>query len=147
MRQPEQRSAYFADLEAGQDWGIHHWTLTPQFARGWSEVTGDDFPVYHDSAETRAVYGAPLAPPGIAFIFLTEAIQALMPNRAPGGVHVRQALRFLAPIHVGDTLGTTLTIVRKYLKRERKYVEMQTVTRNQRGKRVLEGFRVTLWAA
>jgi 3-hydroxybutyryl-CoA dehydratase len=147
MMNQHQRSAYFADLEEGQDWGVHDWTLTPEFARGWSEVTGDDFPIYHDGADTQAVYGKPIAPPSIAFIFLTECIQALMPNRAPGGVHARQTLRFLAPIHVGDTLSTSLTVVRKYLKRERRYVELRSMTRNQRGEEVLEAFRVTIWAA
>lgn len=147
MDAPRGRSAYFADLAPGQDWGVHHWTLTADFARGWREITGDDFPIYHDGPQARAAYGAPIAPPSIAFIFLTEAIQALMPNRAPGGVHARQTLRFLAPIHVGDTLGTRLTVTGKYLKRERKYVEMETVTHNQHGEKVLEAFRVTIWAA
>jgi acyl dehydratase len=141
------RPAYFADLEAGQDWGAHQWTASEEFCKGWQTVTGDDFPIYHDSEEARAAYGRPILPPSIAFIFLTECIQALMANRAPGGVHARQTLRYFNPIHVGDTLSTHLRVTGKYIKRERKYVELESETFNQDGEKVLQAFRVTIWAA
>lgn len=147
MSMPAQRPAFFADLEPGQDWGVHAWTATEAFCEGWRTVTGDDFPIYRDGAETRATYGRPIVPPSIAFIYLTECIQGLMANRAPGGVHARQKLRFLSPIHVGDTLSTHLRVSSKYIKRDRKYVELDSETFNQDGVKVLEAHRVTIWAA
>lgn len=146
MTENEYRSAYFDDLELGQDWGSFTWAVTEEFCRGWQDVLGEETPDYAGIPDASE-YAGSIAPPSLALHYLTECIQMLMPNRAQGGVHARQALTFGVPARVGDLLTTRMIVTNKYIKRERKYVEMTTETRNQRGELVVEGFRVTIWAA
>jgi hypothetical protein len=120
------RPAFFDDLEPGQEWGVSTWIVAPDFCSTWEKVIGEKAPAY--GASGNVAY----APPSLAFIYLTECTQDLMPNRAQGGVHARQELTFGVPIKVGDHLSTRMTVSNKYIKRERRYVEITTETRNQK---------------
>jgi len=141
------RRAYFDDLEPGQIWGTNTWEATPEACTAWRRATGDDCPVYDDTESTRASsYKGPIVPPGLAFVYLSECIQDLLRDKPPGGVHAKQQLSFHEPVCPGDSLTTSLSVRNKYMKRGRKYVEFETETVNQHGKKVLTGLRTSIWA-
>lgn len=125
--------AYFDDFEPGQEWGSHEWTVTPEMCARWSRAfatpQSDDMP------------------PALAFVALSQCIQTLLREKPPGGVHARQKLVFHRRAKVGDTLTTSLSVRTKYFKRERRYVEFDTATRNQAGDLIFTGLRTTIWAA
>lgn len=139
--------AYFDDLQPGQEWGTADWQATPEACRAWRDATGDHSDIYEDGEVARkSVYGRPIVPPGLAFIYLSDCIQDLLREKPPGGVHAKQQLSFHLPVHPGDTLTTSLKVKDKYIKRERKYVEFETVTVNQHGQKVISGLRISIWA-
>jgi hypothetical protein len=123
----------FETVRIGQHFGSHAWQATPERAQHWQEAFGE-------SAGERL-------PAAFAFVYTSEAVLALMPPKAEGGIHAKQAFTFGAAVHVGDTLQTELFVHDKYLKRGRRYVELCTRTVNQHGAVVLEGLRTTIWAA
>lgn len=140
--------AYYDDLQPGQEWGTHTWVASPEICAAWQQATGDESPLYHDTEAARiSPYKRPIVPPSLAFVYLSQGIQELLREKPPGGVHQKQQLTFFAPAYVGDVLTTSLTVLEKYVKRERKYVVFRTVTVNQRGEKVLEGVRISIWAA
>jgi 3-hydroxybutyryl-CoA dehydratase len=55
----------------------------------------------------------------------------------PGFVYVGQELNFKGPVHIGDTITVTLTVVGK--KEEKGILMLETVVTNQDGKPVLQG--------
>jgi hypothetical protein len=129
--------AYFDDFEPGQTWGTDVWIASEEVCRKW----------------TASMKGSATAsqskrmPAALAQIAIAQSVQNLLREKPPGGVHVKQRLEFRAPIWIGDELTTELRIRNKYLKRERRYVEIETETRNQSGDVVLSGLRTTIWAA
>jgi hypothetical protein len=129
--------AYFDDFEPGQTWGTDVWIASEEVCRKW----------------TASMKGSATAsqskrmPAALAQIAIAQSVQNLLREKPPGGVHVKQHLEFRAPIWIGDELTTELRIRNKYLKRERRYVEIETETRNQSGDVVLTGLRTTIWAA
>lgn len=140
--------AYFDDFYAGQDWGVHTWTVASEIVAAWGQVTGDRSPLYQDCKEaSSSPYKGPIAPAALAFVYLSQGIQDLLREKPPGGVHAKQELTFFAPVRAGDVLTTSLKVREKYVKRERKYVVFETTTLNQRGEKVLEGVRTSIWAA
>jgi hypothetical protein len=140
------RAARFDDLEIGQDWGVHPWTASPGFCAEWSRITGDSSWTYVASPRTLAHFGGALIPPGLAFVFVAEAIKALMPGRPAGGVHAKQQFTHLAHMRQGETFSTGLCIADKFVKRGRYFVESVTSTRDATGRLLLMGTRLVVWA-
>jgi hypothetical protein len=122
----------FATVQVGQHFGAHAWQATPELAQRWRQAFGEP--------------AGPRLPAGFAFVYTSEAVLSLMPPKAEGGIHAKQAFTFGAPVEVGDMLRTELFVHDKYEKRGRLYVELCTRTVNQHGALVLEGLRTTIWA-
>ena len=102
-------------------------------------ATADDNPVH---ARTGGDIARP-APPTLAAVYIRGALMAL--PAPPGGVHAKQRFTFHRPARVGDTLGTTVRIVEKYVKKGHNYVIMETTTQNQHGDTVTTGRMTRIW--
>lgn len=139
--------ARFDDLAIGQDWGVHTWIASPDFCARWSAIVGDVAPTEGPSDPAGATARPPAVPPSLAFLFVAEAVNALMPRRPAGGVHAKQQFTFRKPMIQGDRLSTRVVISDKFVRRGRRYVELTTTTLNQDGETVLTGVRSTVWAA
>lgn len=136
--------AYFDDFEPGQDWGSNTWTPSEALCRRWQAAGLGGAPEGDGSPEAG---GRLRAPPALVFVALSQVIQDRLRDKPPGGVHAKQGLSFHAPIYAGDALTTSLKVRSKYIKRERRYVELETETVNQHGTLVCSGLRTTIWAA
>ena len=55
----------------------------------------------------------------------------------PGSIYLAQTLKFLAPVHFGDTITATAEVTQKILEKNR--VILRTTCTNQDGKVVVEG--------
>ena len=82
-------------------------------------------------------------PPMLAAVYIRSAQNAL--RNPPGGIHAKQRFQFVKGIHVGDVLETTLTIKDKYVKKGRRYVVSETLTRNQKSEEVTRSEIVSIW--
>jgi 3-hydroxybutyryl-CoA dehydratase len=83
------------------------------------------------------------APALLAAVYLRPAQNAL--KGPPGGIHAKQAFKFLRPVRAGDVLETRLEVMEKYEKKGRRYLVSQTATHNQDGQLVTRGLMTSIW--
>jgi 3-hydroxybutyryl-CoA dehydratase len=116
-------------------------TINEEDVRAFAELTGDHNPVHLDeeyAAGTR--FGRRIA----HGMFGASLISAVLANELPGRgtVYLSQALKFTAPVFLGDTVTARVTV--KHLREDKPVVTLETVCTNQRGERVVEGEAVVL---
>jgi 3-hydroxybutyryl-CoA dehydratase len=102
-------------------------------------ITGDFSGVHVDEEFCRGTrYGHRIAHGALLVGFVSTVMArmtALLPP--PGGVSSRYEVKFTAPVLIGDTVTTALTLAER--RPERRELVFQARTTNQRGETVLEG--------
>lgn len=94
--------------EAGERFGPREYRLTAELHRRFVEGSGNALSVHDDLVDPTAA--------GNLSIYL-------LGSRYPGPiVHTHQALRFFAPVRVGETLVATGELSRKEMRRGKAYV-------------------------
>lgn len=116
---------YLEDLSVGMS-ASYAKTITDADVVLFAGVTGDDNPVHINAeyaAETlfkqRIVHG----------MFSAGLISAVLGTRmpGPGAIYIDQQLSFRAPVHIGDTVVATATVLE--IDTERRRVKLETVCR------------------
>jgi 3-hydroxybutyryl-CoA dehydratase len=137
--------------EAARDWGpalraipLGH-TESVRKTVGESDVylfagiTGDFSSVHVDEEFGKGTrFGGRIAHGGLLVGFVSTVMArmtALLPP--PGGVSSRYEVRFVAPVRIGDTVMTALTLAE--MRPDRRELVFRARTTNQRGETVLEG--------
>ena len=110
--------------------------LTLADIQAFAAVSGDMNPSHLDDAFAQAAGQHTVVAHGM---WSGSLVSALLGNQFPGAgtVYLDQALHFLLPVHVGDTLTVTATVSRKQDAQSR--VEFDCLVINQRGEPVLRG--------
>ena len=94
----------FSSLTAGRRFTPLTFSVPTELVRTFSQLTGDDNPLYHDAEAARSAgLDGPVVPPGLAGVWarLSYLGEHRMP---PGGVMAGQRFAFDAPARVGETL-------------------------------------------
>lgn len=133
----------YEDLEVGQEFPSVEFRITDGVIDSYIEATEDGSPVYSGEGSTGSGARRP-APPTLAAVYIRPALMTV--PSPPGGVHAKQRYEFHRPVFSGDVLVTKTRILDKYLKKERKYVVMETITTNQDGQPVTTSRMVRIWA-
>ncbi len=125
---------YLEDLHIGMK-ASYAKTITEADVVLFAGVTGDDNPVHINAEyaeqtmfEQRIVHG----------MFSAGLISAVLGTRmpGPGAIYIDQQLKFKAPVHIGDTVTATATVLEIDEKRRR--VKLETIC-TVKGKVVAEG--------
>ena len=102
-------------------------------------ITGDFSSVHVDEEFGKGTrFGGRIAHGGLLVGFVSTVMArmtALLPP--PGGVSSRYEVRFVAPVRIGDTVMTALTLAET--RPERRELIFRARTTNQRDETVLEG--------
>lgn len=102
-------------------------------------ITGDFSGVHVDEEFAKGTrYGRRIAHGALLVGFVSTVMArmtALLPP--PGGVSYRYEVKFTAPVHIGDTVTTTLTL--RETRPTRRELVFTARTTNQRDEPVLEG--------
>ncbi len=125
----------FSEIKLGQSARLSR-TLTPEDIQAFAAVSGDTNPAHLDSAyaNNSLVHGV------IAHGMWSGAlISALLGTQfpGPGTIYQDQALHFVKPVRIGDTLTVTVTVTA--MNPEKQSVELDCRVLNQRGDLVLSG--------
>ncbi|OPX56009.1 3-hydroxybutyryl-CoA dehydratase [Oceanospirillum multiglobuliferum] len=116
---------YLEDLEVGMC-ASYAKTITDADVVLFAGVTGDDNPVHINAEyaastmfEQRIVHG----------MFSAGLISAVLGTRlpGPGAIYIDQQLSFKAPVHIGDTVVATATVLE--IDSQRRRVKLETVCR------------------
>ncbi len=116
---------YLEDLAVGMQ-ASYAKTITDADVILFAGISGDDNPVHINAEyakttmfEQRIVHG----------MFSAALISAVLGTRlpGPGAIYVDQELKFKAPVHIGDTVVATATVVE--INAERRRVKLETICR------------------
>ena len=111
-------------------------TITDDDIVRFAEVSGDRNPVHLDADyAARSPFGQ-----RIAHGFLTGSmISALIGMELPGAgsIYLGQTLKFLAPVHIGDTVTASVEVIG--VREDKRIITLRTDCTNQDGVLVLTG--------
>lgn len=100
------------------------------------DAVGDYNPLHSDpDFAATTMFKVPIAPGIFTAGMISAVIGTTLPG--PGVVYLSQDLKFLKPVHTGDTITARAEIVE--LIRDRNRVRLRTACTNQRGEEVLAG--------
>ena len=123
------------DFEPGQ-----HVTFTKTFTeddvRHFIEITGDVNPLHVDEAfASKTQFGRRVLHGMLTASILSTMVGMLLPGT--GAVYRSQTIRFLKPVHIGDTV--TAHFVVRSIDRAKRRLEIESWIENAAGERVLDG--------
>jgi 3-hydroxybutyryl-CoA dehydratase len=111
-------------------------TLDDAAVAAFAEVSGDRHPAHLDDAYAATTrYGRRVAHGMLTASLISAALARLLGR--PGAISVEQTLRFLRPVHVGDTITARAEVVEVGAAQRR--LRCRTTCRNQRGELVISG--------
>jgi acyl dehydratase len=141
---------YFEDMPVGTRWVSPRRTITEADVSSFAGLSGDFNPLHVDSVfAERGPFGRRVAHGALVFSIATGLRQQMPVFR--GSLRAMLELRswrFLAPVHIGDTLAviTTVASARETSKPDQGLVVQQVDVVNQRGEAVQAGEMVSLVA-
>jgi acyl dehydratase len=127
--------AHIEDFQPGQ-----HVTFTKTFTeddvRRFIEITGDVNPLHVDEAfAARTRFGRRVLHGMLTASILSTMVGMLLPGT--GAIYRSQTIRFLLPVHIGETV--TAHFVVKSVDRRTHRLTIDSWIENEAGQRVLEG--------
>ena len=111
-------------------------TITDDDIVRFAEVSGDRNPVHLDAAyAARSLFGQRIA----HGFLISSMISALLGMELPGkgSIYLGQTLKFLAPVHIGDTVTASVEVIG--VREEKRIITLRTDCTNQDGVLVLTG--------
>jgi len=141
----EQPELLYDDLQLGREFPVFEYPVTPELVDLFIGATGDDNPLYKDAARCKAEgLSGVLAPTGLAGIF--GRLSYLQNHRMPpGGILAKQEMDFLNPFYVGETLQVQAAVVDRMIKKEKKYVTIESVAKRPDGEKVAVVRVTAIW--
>ena len=111
-------------------------TITEDDIRLFAMVSGDHNPIHLDAEYAgRSLFGKRIAHGFLIGSLISAVLGNDLPG--PGSIYLGQTLRFLAPIHIGDTVTVTVKVIG--LREDKRIVTLHTTCTNQHGTVVLSG--------
>lgn len=99
-------------------------------------IVGDFNPAHLNEAYAKTTYFKTRIAHGmLAAGFVSSVIGMQLPG--PGTIYISQELKFLAPVHIGDTVTAHVEV--SEIDREKNRVRLRTWCVNQEGVKILEG--------
>ena len=83
----------------------------------------------------------------MVLVFAMRAMLTVVAPRPPGNVHARQKITTFALPHIGETILSKVTCLKKEIKREQRYVDFEVVGHGADGRRLYEAQMSLIWAA
>lgn len=123
------------DFEVGQHVTLKK-TFTGDDVRRFIDITGDTNPLHVDEEFARSTrFETPVLHGMLTASIFSTMVGVLLPGT--GAIYRSQTLRFLLPVHIGETV--TAHFVVRSIDRAKHRLEIESWIENERGQRVLEG--------
>ena len=127
--------ARIEDFEPGQSASFRK-TFTDDDVRRFIEITGDTNPLHVDDAfAARTQFGRRVIHGMLSASIFSTMVGMLLPGT--GAIYRSQTIRFLLPVHPGDTV--TAHFVVRSVDRARHRLEIDAWIENEAGQHVIEG--------
>lgn len=110
-------------------------TITESDVYGFAGICGDFNPVHVNKVDAeKSVFGKQVAHGMLCGSLISTVLGMYMPG--PGTIYMKQELKFVAPVYIGDTL-TAIAVIKELLPKRK--AQIYTEVKNQEGKTVIEG--------
>ena len=111
-------------------------TITEDDILLFALVSGDHNPIHLDAEYAeKTLFGKRIAHGFLIGSLISAVLGNDMPG--PGSIYLGQTLKFLAPIHIGDTVTVTVKVVA--IREDKRIITLHTNCTNQQGTLVLSG--------
>jgi len=111
-------------------------TITEDDILLFALVSGDHNPIHLDAEYAeKSLFGKRIAHGFLIGSLISAVLGNDMPG--PGSIYLGQTLKFLAPIHIGDTVTVTVKVVA--IREDKRIITLHTNCTNQQGTLVLSG--------
>jgi 3-hydroxybutyryl-CoA dehydratase len=118
-------------------------TITEDDILLFALVSGDHNPIHLDAEYAeKSLFGKRIAHGFLIGSLISAVLGNDMPG--PGSIYLGQTLKFLAPIHIGDTVTVTVKVVE--LREDKRIITLHTDCTNQHGTLVLSGEAIVKYA-
>jgi 3-hydroxybutyryl-CoA dehydratase len=102
----------------------------------YAGITGDFNPAHIDECyASHTFFKSRIAHGMLIAGFISAILGTRFPG--PGTIYIRQALSFLAPVRIGDTITASVEVIERHPEKNR--IRLKTICRNQEGIMVLDG--------
>lgn len=106
------RSFAFEDLELGQSASLTT-TVSAADIDAFARISGDTNPVHLDQEfAARTPFKSRIAHGMLTAGYVSAVFGTRLPG--PGAIYISQTLNFRGPVHIGDMVETTVTLVELY---------------------------------
>ncbi|MFH1351861.1 MAG: MaoC family dehydratase N-terminal domain-containing protein [Pseudomonadota bacterium] len=144
------KELFYDDIEIGMETPPFTFHMTEGIVTGYADAVEDPNPVYRDETAARAEgFDGIVAPPATVGMYskITNLLGACTPKMIPppGAIHARQVYEFSGVVRAGDVITTTGKFIDKYIKKERKYVVIESIHKNQKGEKIARGEITAIW--
>ncbi len=85
-------------------------------------------------------------PAGVATVLIMRAYMKILAPRPPGNIHARQRVEITALPRVGEEVTTMLRCTGKALRKERRFVDVETRSSGMDGRPLFTGAMTLIWA-
>ena len=111
-------------------------TITEDDILLFALVSGDRNPIHLDAEYAeKSLFGKRIAHGFLIGSLISAVLGNDLPG--PGSIYLGQTLKFLAPIHIGDTVTVTVKVVA--IREDKRIITLHTDCTNQNGTLVLSG--------
>jgi len=111
-------------------------TITDDDIVRFAEVSGDRNPVHLDEEyAARSPFGQRIAHGFLVGSLISAAIGMDLPG--PGSIYLGQTLKFVAPVHIGDTVTVSVEVIK--VREDKRLITLRTDCTNQNGTLVITG--------
>ena len=125
----------FKELNVG-DKGEVKKTITEQAVQKFAEISLDSNPIHmEEEFASKTMFKGRIVHGMLTASLISAAVGTKMPG--PGSVWMNQSIKWLKPVHIGDTITAVAELVEKI--DEKKHVIVKTTCLNQNNEIVAEG--------
>ena len=129
-------AAPYDELQAGQSFVSRGRTITEADVVGFAALTGDWHPQHSDAVwAAGSAFGERIAHGMWGAGLISAVLGTRLPG--PGTIYLRQELRFLRPVKIGDTVTATCRV--RSVDPVRRRLTLATTCTNQAGEPVIDG--------
>ena len=115
------------------------------------KVLGENVEIYSAELAKRwqRIFGAHSAAEGagLAVVMMMRAYINVVTPRPPGNIHAQQSFSLNGTPKRGESIRTVVTCTGKEMKRERRYVQLQTVGTGDESRPLFNGIMTMIWTA
>ena len=132
----------------GQEIPAYTHTVTEEEIDSFCKTFKEKNPVYLDDAIARKTgFDGRIAPPlMVRYYAHIQNVLTEFGKTVPGhSIHTSGEYHFLCPVSPGDTITTTGKVIDKYVKKDRKYLSFELISKNQRGDTVVINRHTSIW--